>query len=107
MHSWQWLRTTEEQRGSAESPGQASSPALAAIRAADQRASPERCGKSSVEIAENPKSRDADKIAAAKELLDRGWGKAPAVAAVEGYDPLEMDEIAAEVQAIAAELRAS
>jgi hypothetical protein len=52
-----------------------------------------------------PQSRDAAKIAATKELFDRGWGKAPAVAPIEGYDPLEAYELTAEVQEIAAELR--
>jgi hypothetical protein len=31
-----------------------------------------------LEIAENPKARDRDRVAAIRELLDRGWGKAPA-----------------------------
>ena len=59
-----------------------------------------------LDIAENPKARDRDRIAAYRELLDRGWGKAPAFAAVDGQDPLELGPIAAEVQAIADELRA-
>ena len=29
-----------------------------------------------LEIANDPKARNADRIAAARELLDRGWGKA-------------------------------
>ena len=33
-----------------------------------------------------------------KELLDRGWGKAPAFASIEGADPLEQDEVAAEIR---------
>ena len=57
------------------------------------------------EIANDPKARNADRIAAIKELYDRGWGKAPALAAVEGSDPLELDEISAEVHAIAEALR--
>ena len=58
-----------------------------------------------VEIAQNPRSRDADRIAASKELLDRGWGRAPTVAPIEGYDPLEMDELTAEIRSIAADIR--
>jgi hypothetical protein len=56
-------------------------------------------------IAQDPKSRDADRIAACKELLDRGWGKASAFVAVEGHDPLEADELTAEIRDIAAKLR--
>jgi hypothetical protein len=40
-----------------------------------------------------------------RELLDRGWGKTLSVAVVQNHDPLEIDEIAAEVQRIGAELR--
>ena len=56
-----------------------------------------------LEIARTAK-RDADRIAAWKELLDRGWGKAPAFASIEGADPLEHDEVAQEIRAIAEQL---
>jgi len=59
-----------------------------------------------LEIAENPKARDRDRVAAYRELLDRGWGKAPAFASIEAGDPLELDEISREIQGIADELRA-
>ena len=42
-------------------------------------------------------------MAAIRELFDRGWGKAPVFAAIEG-DPLELSAIAQEVQWIADEL---
>jgi hypothetical protein len=67
---------------------------------------PLRLARILLEIAENPKARDRDRIAASSVLLDRGWGKAPAFAAIEGADPLEQDEIAREIRAIADELRA-
>jgi hypothetical protein len=57
------------------------------------------------EIAENPSARDADRIAATKELFDRGWGKTLSVAVVQDRESLETDEIAAEVRRIGAELR--
>ena len=57
------------------------------------------------EIATNPTARNADRIAATRELLDRGWGKALEFASVEGADPLEMDEVAAEIRQIAEQLR--
>ena len=68
--------------------------------------SPERLAQVLLEIAENPKGRDRDRIAACSELLDRGWGKAPAFAAMEAEDPLELSAIAQEIQGIADELAA-
>jgi len=47
-----------------------------------------------------------DRIAALRDLADRGYGKAPIFAAVEGMDPLELDEVASEIQRIADDLRA-
>ena len=52
------------------------------------------------------RSAPADRIAAWRELLDRGWGTAPAFASMEAGDPLELSAIAREVQQIADELRA-
>jgi hypothetical protein len=55
--------------------------------------SPERLAQGLLEIAEDPKVRPRDRIAAYHELLNRGWGKAPAFANIEGADPLDHDEI--------------
>jgi Family of unknown function (DUF5681) len=68
--------------------------------------SPERLAHVLLEIAEDPKAHKRDRVAAVRELLDRGWGKAPAFAAMEGEDPLELGLIAEEIQGIADELRA-
>ena len=68
--------------------------------------SPLRLAHVLLEIAENPKAHNRDRVAACRELLDRGWGKAPAFAAMEADDPLELAEIAREVQQIADELAA-
>ena len=57
-------------------------------------------------VANDSRSKPAERIAAVRELLDRGYGKAPAFAAIEGENPLELSAIAAEVQAIADELAA-
>ena len=46
------------------------------------------------------------RIAAWRELLDRGYGKAATFEAITGADPLELDVIAQEIQGIADELRA-
>lgn len=58
------------------------------------------------DVARDPRAKASERIAAVRELLDRGYGKAPAFAAIEGNDPLELSAIAAEVQAIADELAA-
>ena len=67
--------------------------------------SPEEAARGLLEIAHTAK-RPADRIAAWRELLDRGWGKAPAFAAMEADDPLELGDIAREIQGIADELAA-
>jgi hypothetical protein len=59
-----------------------------------------------LEIAENPKALDRDRIAAYRELLDRGWGKAPTFASMDADDPLDLSDIAREIQDIADELEA-
>jgi Family of unknown function (DUF5681) len=68
--------------------------------------SPLRLAQGLLEIAENPKANNRDRVAAYRELLDRGWGKAPAFASMEADDPLELDEIASDIRSIADELRA-
>lgn len=50
------------------------------------------------------KERSTDRIAAARELLDRGWGKAPAFAPIEGGDPLEASELDRAIRDIADQL---
>lgn len=62
--------------------------------------SPAEAAQGLLEIARTAK-RDADRTAAWREILDRGWGKAPAFASIEGADPLEHDEVAQEIRAIA------
>ena len=57
-------------------------------------------------VARDERAKPSERIAAVRELADRGWGKAPAFAAIEGADPLELSAIAQEVQAIADELAA-
>jgi hypothetical protein len=55
-------------------------------------------------VARDPDVRPADRIQAVRALIEHGWGKAASFAAIEGADPLEMDEVAAEIRAIADEL---
>ena len=49
--------------------------------------------------------RPADQIRAYELLLAYGWGKPSAFAPIEAADPLEMDEVAAEIRSIAEQLR--
>ena len=58
------------------------------------------------ELARDEKVRPADRIQAVRALIEHGWGKAPAFASIEGADPLELDEVAAEIRQIAEQLRA-
>ncbi len=70
------------------------------------RVSPETLVDILVAVAHDDRAKPAERIAAVRELADRGWGKAPAFAAMEGADPLELGAIAAEIQGIADELAA-
>ncbi len=49
--------------------------------------------------------RPADQIRAHELLLAYGWRKPTAFAPIEGADPLKQDEVAAEIRAIAEQLR--
>ncbi len=62
--------------------------------------SPTEAAQGLLEIARTA-PRPADRIAAWRELLDRGWGKAVGYADIEGSDPLEQDEVTAEIRSIA------
>jgi hypothetical protein len=59
-----------------------------------------------LEIAMDESARKADRIAAIRELLDRGWGKAPVFASIEGADPLEQDEVSEAISGLVEQLRA-
>ena len=67
--------------------------------------SPLRLAQILFEIAENPKTRERDRIAATSELLDRGRGKAPAFANIEGADALDQDEVDEAIRSLVAQLR--
>jgi hypothetical protein len=45
------------------------------------------------EIASDKSQKASDRIRAVQDLLDRGWGKAPAVVATEHEAPQQMDDI--------------
>lgn len=56
------------------------------------------------DILEDNTARNADRIAAAREILDRGWGKAPTFTPIEGGDPLERSELDQAIRDIADQL---
>lgn len=65
---------------------------------------PARVANVLFDILEDTSARDTDRIAAAREILDRGWGKAPAYAPIEGGDPLEASELDKAIRDIADQL---
>lgn len=90
-------------------PGQSGNPAGRPKGAA--KAARDACGGDPTKLAEllysvalDESQRMGDRLKAAAELWDRGWGKAPAFAAIEGADPLEVDDLTREIAAIADEL---
>jgi hypothetical protein len=66
--------------------------------------SPRRLAEVLLGIVADETARERDRIAAATELWDRGWGKAPAYANIEDGNPLGLVAIDVEIQAIAKEL---
>ena len=67
---------------------------------------PARLANLLFDIAENisGKERSADRIKATTELMDRGWGKAPSYAPIEGADPLEKSALDMAIRDIADQL---
>lgn len=70
------------------------------------RTTPDEIVDGFLEVARDTRAKASERLAAWRELADRGYGKAPAFAAIEGGDPLELSAIAAEIQSIADELAA-
>ena len=59
-----------------------------------------------LDIAKDEKARPADRTNAARALMEHGWGKAASFAAIEGGDPLELDEVSEAISALVDELSA-
>jgi len=79
----------------------------AAVRSRiDARGGPDALADALMDELDNPRLKPMERVSIIRELWDRGYGKAPAFAAIEGTDPLELDAIAAEIQGIADELKA-
>ena len=57
-------------------------------------------------VARNTHAKHSDRITAAKEYLDRAYGKAPAYALVEGEDPLGLTVLDSSINAVMDELAA-
>lgn len=65
---------------------------------------PDEIAAGLLDIARNAKA-DRDRVAAWRELADRGWGKAPSYVAVDGLDPLELDGLAQEIARLEDEVK--
>lgn len=65
---------------------------------------PERLINVLLSIAEDSDAKPADRISATRDLLDRGYGKAPSHAPLEGQDPLELDDIERTIERVVDEL---
>lgn len=65
---------------------------------------PARIANILFDILEDTEARNTDRIAAARELFDRGWGKAPAYAPIVGEDPLGASELDVAIRDIADQL---
>ena len=88
-------------------PGQSGNPTgrpKGVARVFRESTDPAQAAEAILAIAHDPKAKPLEKLAAWRELLDRGYGKAPAFAAIEGADPLEQDAVAQEIRAVMAEL---
>lgn len=58
----------------------------------EARGGPEMIVNALLDQLDRPNIKPMEVVAIARELADRGWGKAPAFAAMEGGDPLELTE---------------
>jgi hypothetical protein len=90
-------------KGTSGNPGGRPKGLAAAVK---DKVKPEELVAVLVAVANDERAKASERIAAVRELADRGWGKAPAFAAIEGGDPLELSAIAQEIQGIADELAA-
>jgi hypothetical protein len=59
------------------------------------------------DICLDPRAKETDRIMAARELLDRAYGRSPAFAPIEGGDPLDMSELDRAIVEIATKLKAA
>ena len=80
-------------------PGQSGNPSgrpkgiSAAVREKlDARGGPDALADALLDALEDPRLKPLERLQITRELWDRGYGKAPAFAAMEGGDPLELTE---------------
>jgi len=80
-------------------PGQSGNPSgrpkgiSAAVREKlDARGGPEALAEELLAALDDPRIKPLERLQITRELWDRGYGKAPAFAAMEGGDPLELTE---------------
>jgi hypothetical protein len=80
-------------------------PGLAAAARAAVGDDPSAIVEVLVNIALDTSNRAADRIRAAAEILDRGWGRPAQYAPIEGGDPLEQSELDAAIVSLIEQLR--
>jgi hypothetical protein len=56
------------------------------------------------DIARDPMRRDRDRLEASRLLAERGWGKAPAYAAIEDDNPLGLEDVEAAAEVFRAKI---
>ena len=54
---------------------------------------PDRLLQVLLDAAEDPDAKPSDRITAAREYLDRGWGRSASYAPVEDGNPLELENV--------------
>jgi hypothetical protein len=89
-------------------PGQSGNPAgrpKGVARVFREAVDPAHAAAEILKIAEDDRLRPDVRLKAWSELLDRGYGKAPAFAAIEGADPLEHDAVSEAISGLVAQLR--
>jgi hypothetical protein len=58
----------------------------------DARGGPDALADALLDALEDPRLKPLERLQITRELWDRGYGKAPAFAAMEGGDPLELSD---------------
>jgi hypothetical protein len=75
-------------------------------RVQERLGGPEALADVLLDTLEDPRLKPQERVMIIRELWDRGYGKAASFAAIEGADPLELDEVSEEIVRLIGQLRA-